>query len=222
MSFSDSNFPMAEPSWLLQHPPESILESKTLNEPLTHEPSWVRESLGIESARQTGNSDLASESKNCCCCGCEVFGRCCPTDPFLWWFVIFHLTSGIVAFFSACYNVRMLFHHSDTVRNTIIRVYVLIFCCGMILLEIDFKWFSSQLSLMNFWIIRGLFYVFVGLQMSMFYTMALLFHFKLIMVFFISTVQEDISSIRNVHAAGDLLGFAQCVYGVLYIFMVYR
>jgi hypothetical protein len=96
----------------------------------------------------------------------ELDGDCCfcPLDPILWWFALFTVIAGAAALAGMLINVIYIAKHSDLdPRSILLRVYAAVFCGGIVMIEIDWRFIVSRLRIMDLWLIRGAFYGYVGL-----------------------------------------------------------
>jgi hypothetical protein len=96
----------------------------------------------------------------------ELDGDCCfcPLDPILWWFALFTVIAGAVALAGMLINVIYIAKHSDLdPRSILLRVYAAVFCGGIVMIEIDWRFIVSRLRIMDLWLVRGAFYGYVGL-----------------------------------------------------------
>jgi len=89
----------------------------------------------------------------------------CPLDPILWWFALFTVVTSAIALAGMLLNVVYIAKHSDSldIRSIMLRVYAAVFCGGIVLIETDWRFILSRLRIMDVWLIRGVFFAYVGL-----------------------------------------------------------
>lgn len=139
----------AQPSWLT--PPKHTF---------TDLESPDGSSVSKSKRRSTVRVPVESESNDTCC-------GCCPSDPVLYWFRIFHFISGFLGFASAAVNVYvMISNKSLGMVDLIIHAYTIMLCAAVVLAELDWRFFMAQVKILDSWIFRGLFYGFVGVLTS--------------------------------------------------------
>lgn len=92
---------------------------------------------------------------------------CCSTDPVLWWFSVFHLVAALVALAALAMNAVYLCSSISqlALRDILLRVYTILLYLVMFFIEFDWRYLMKRLRIMDLWVIRGLFYVFLGLIM---------------------------------------------------------
>jgi hypothetical protein len=97
--------------------------------------------------------------------GFSCFGfrcGCCPDDPVLYYFRVFHsfcILVGVLAFISNLYVLLDIFLD---LRNIVIHLYALFLCLVIIAAEFDLSMLLLRIQLFDSWMFRGVFYVFVG------------------------------------------------------------
>jgi hypothetical protein len=143
-----------EPSWLHANAPNKREESK-FDHP---SPSTPLNGSIIKSVTQhdIDIGEINEWDEDCCCC---------VSDPVLWWFSSFHLISALVALAALVMNIVYLSQnrkHAD-IRSVLIRVYTILFYLVTVLIEFDWRFLMKRLRIMDLWIVRGLFYSYIGL-----------------------------------------------------------
>lgn len=98
------------------------------------------------------NGDVDSES--CCCCF--------SSDPMLFAFQCFHITAGFSGLGAFIANIYVFSRPHITVKEAIIRGYSLIFCMLMVATELDWRYIVNKARFLDWWVLRGLFYTFIG------------------------------------------------------------
>lgn len=161
-----------EPGWL-REPSTSpndlkALQNLAVNEKAT-EPSWlagtpikqtnskpsVTGGKKVETRhsvlwKNPGKNSEANE-EDCCCC---------PLDPILYWFRIFHVLTGLIGFVAMITNIYALTF--GNIYNVIERCYAIVFCAMVVLIELEWQVVTARLKIMDLWIFRGFFFSFVG------------------------------------------------------------
>jgi hypothetical protein len=169
----------AYPEWLIDNDDEVVgkihgkislvskpyveLESSQINSPNLHfDPSWVRHNQispkivhdrsRVLSRKQVAKIIQSEDSSNLICC---------CMDAILCYFRLFHFICGIIITLTLVANCIVLSNdlHSSDIKDFVMRVYCVIFCCLSIFLEINFRFVLDYIRLMDNWIFRGLFYL---------------------------------------------------------------
>jgi hypothetical protein len=109
---------------------------------------------GYDSAADDDDADF---NEDCCCC---------PMDPVLLGVGFFHGICLCLALAGLAVNVHHLTKHSETgqTQDILRRSYTSSFCLLMVFCEIDWRFVMRHLRLLDLWVFRGFFYVYVGLQ----------------------------------------------------------
>jgi hypothetical protein len=84
-------------------------------------------------------------------------------DILLWWFRIFHLSAGLSAVICVagnCFAVSQ-WHHCGA-RSTILHSYAAVFSMLIVAIECEVPFLIHRLKLLDWWVVRGLLYLFVG------------------------------------------------------------
>ncbi len=176
-----------EPKW--QRSPsnrsiKSALSSNVSPNVTDVQPSWVTPPKHTFTDLESPDGSVVSKAKrrsvvrvpvesqsNDTCCGC------CPSDPVLYWFRIFHCISGFLGFISAAVNVYVMISNKNlSLVDLIMHAYNIILCVAVILVELDWRFFMARVKLLDSWIARGLFYGFVGILTSEPHSQLLLHH----------------------------------------------
>jgi len=92
---------------------------------------------------------------------------CCPQDPCLIGLAIFHVISGILGFAAVganAYHITKQIEGGNRYMDIIQRCYVIGFSAIIILAESDWKFLMRRLKLLDLWVFRGFFYMYVGLN----------------------------------------------------------
>lgn len=149
--------------------------SPNAQESSTNQPSWLTPSKDKESVFDIESHEgdtrphssfggrnstvrVPVDSKEDTCCGC------CPADPILYWFRIFHSLSGLVGVASGVINAYVIStNRSMDYFSVAQHVYTIVLCAIIVLVELDWRFFMSYVQILDSWIFRGLFYGFVGI-----------------------------------------------------------
>ena len=124
----------------------------------TGEPVAARVAARRRRRRIYDDSDDDLQNEDCCCC---------PTDPCLIAFSLFHLCGGLLGVAAAAtnaYHITQPPSGGNRVIDIIQRCYCIAFGAIITLIEIDWKFLSRRLKLLDLWVFRGLFYAYVGLS----------------------------------------------------------
>eukprot|EP01031_Cornospumella_fuschlensis_P035646 gene35646-43234_t len=137
----------SQPSWLRESPelpPTTPFngENKSARKPLKYK--------APEIVQPKNSIDL---EEDCCCC---------PRDPVLYYFYLYHFITGLVGLFCIVANVSIIVDSRSIWRDKIMHSYLCLFSLVVVAVEIDFRFITSRLRLMELWLFRGLFYSFVG------------------------------------------------------------
>ena len=140
-------------------------------------------------------SDDEDENENdmedCCCC---------PMDPVLFGMTIFHSISGILgiaAFAANIYHLTSPEEHG-MYQDILQHSYCCIFCIIVIICEVDWRWIMKRFRILDLWLFRGLFYIYVGLETS--------------------DRMDDLQPL-NLLSVCNIIGIALIVSGVMYFIM---
>jgi hypothetical protein len=121
---------------------------------------------------------------------------CCPLDPILCWFRLFHTLSGFVGVATAGANgfvIATIDSITMDYRDIIMRSYAVLFCIVIVFVEIDWRCMMRRFRILDLWFFRGLFYFLVGFM----------------------TVQGD----KTFTQPQDIVGLVQIGVGALYVLM---
>ena len=175
-----------ELSWLKGGPKSHDSSNSISPRPIVKDdtPSWVFEDAPIDEGKNTptgrGNptklkemkagkgtikwktknyahdddDDGADDSSSCCCC--------CPSDPVLFSFQCFHFTSGLTGLAAFVANIYTFWNPNLGTKDAIIRGYTLLFCILIVIVELDWRFVVNKVRFLDYWVLRGLFYTFVG------------------------------------------------------------
>lgn len=151
-----------EPAWLresasatpteVQSPqPSSVL----INEKV--QPSWLsgaslEEGGEPSTAKKAKKKELVEDATFCCC----------PRDPVLNWFRMFHLLCGLLGLGSAAINIYVLTNPFIQLIDIVIHGYAILFSLLIVIIETDWRYVVSRIRVMDVWVWRGLFYALVG------------------------------------------------------------
>jgi hypothetical protein len=141
------------PSWLYD---DAIPKPK---EPLNSKVSKSK-AAPLQSAQQVNSkavvADVDDDDEAESCCGC------CPSDPILFSFQCFHFSSGSIALAAFAANIYTLSRPNIFVKDAIVRCYALVFCLLIVIVEFDWRYIVNKVRFVDYWILRGFFYTFVG------------------------------------------------------------
>lgn len=101
------------------------------------------------------------DSDSCCCCF--------SSDPMLFAFQCFHITAGLAGLGAFVANIYVFSRPHITVKEAIIRGYSLIFCMLMVATELDWRYIVNKARFLDWWVLRGFFYTFIGFITCKFY-----------------------------------------------------
>ncbi len=138
----------SEPSWLIV-PSSTPKKTEDLGSPHGSSVSSSRRRTSLHSPMHH------SEGESTCC-------GCCPSDPVLYWFRIFHSIAGFVGFASLAANLYVLTNPKLGLIEIVLHLYTMLFSVAIVIIEIDWRYMLSRIRIMDWWIFRGLFYGFVG------------------------------------------------------------
>lgn len=138
-----------------------------------NEPSWLKAntSPNVTSDQPSPSTPLVAKSKSVAAIDLGEYNEwdedccCCVSDPVLGWFSIFHLLSALVAIAAFVMNIVYLYknkQHAD-IYSVLIRVYTILFYLVTVLIEFDWRFLMKRLRIMDLWVVRGLFYTYLGL-----------------------------------------------------------
>jgi hypothetical protein len=109
-------------------------------------------------------SDTSSSRK-------EKSFRICPENPCIWYFRSIHILSTIFAIVGVGGNAYLLYH-ATSFRGGVIHAYAALFCMIIVAVEIESRAVLRRVNLLENWIFRGLFYLFVGCITCMLYSIS--------------------------------------------------
>jgi hypothetical protein len=91
---------------------------------------------------------------------------CFPLDPVLLTLTFFHGICICLGLAGITVNIHHLTKPDEQrqYQDIIMRSYTIAFCCAMVLCELDWRFFMRRVRLLDMWVFRGLFYIYVGLQ----------------------------------------------------------
>lgn len=141
------------PSWLQ----EDLAPPTT---PSNNQSKKVRSTIKYKKPTKPTNSK-SSEGKgwNFCCC--------CPKDPILYWFRVFHSLCGFMGVLSFISNLFILFDVALDFRNIIIHIYALFLCIIVVATELEIPFLLLRVNILESWVFRGLLYFFIGVISGM-------------------------------------------------------
>ena len=88
--------------------------------------------------------------------------RCFPSDPILACFQCFHFTSGVNGLLALVSNAYVYTLHDLPIYDLVLHGYAIVFCLLIVFVELDWRYIVSKVKYLDLWVLRGLFYVFVG------------------------------------------------------------
>jgi hypothetical protein len=138
------------PSWLR----EEILAGQN-NEELTKSNRKLQYKEPQKKVKKVKQSIRSQE--DCCCC---------PLDPVLYWFRVFHFACGLIGLLAFVSNLYILFDIQLDLRDLAIHFYALLFCLIIVATELELNIVLSKLQILDLWVFRGIFYSFVGIISS--------------------------------------------------------
>jgi hypothetical protein len=86
-------------------------------------------------------------------------------DPILCWFRFWHFTSGLVGLATIAANIYVIVTVDGDIldyRDIIMRGYAVLFGIVIVLVELDWRCVMKKFKIFEHWLVRGLFYFFVG------------------------------------------------------------
>ena len=114
---------------------------------------------GYDSA---ADDDDMNYNEDCCCC---------PMDPILLGIVFFHGICLCLGLSCIAINIHHLTHSFTSEKSTtghvqdiICRTYMIIFAIIMIICEVDWRFIMRRIRILDLWIFRGFFYIYIGIQ----------------------------------------------------------
>ncbi len=90
-------------------------------------------------------------------------GYCCPSDPFLYWCRVLHFFAGLGAAVALFSNGYLLCIQKLDWRPIALHTYAVGFCVIMLGVELHITVLIEKLLILDFWIYKGLFYIFIGI-----------------------------------------------------------
>jgi hypothetical protein len=88
--------------------------------------------------------------------------RCCPSDPVLVCFQLFHFTSGVNGLLALVSNAYVYTLHDLPIYDLFLHGYAIVFCLLIVFVELDWRYIVSKVKFLDLWVLRGLYYIFVG------------------------------------------------------------
>lgn len=88
--------------------------------------------------------------------------RCCPSDPVLVCFQFFHFTSGVNGLLALVSNAYVYTLHDLPIYDLFLHGYAIVFCLLIVFVELDWRYIVSKVKFLDLWVLRGLYYIFVG------------------------------------------------------------
>lgn len=98
---------------------------------------------------------------------------CCPTDKNLCWFNIFHILSGLTAISSFFINLAYILDTDIGWKQQIIHGYVVVMCLFLLCIELEIQTIVIRLRLLDLWLFRGFFCVFISMLSCKFFPLFL-------------------------------------------------
>lgn len=206
-----------EPPWLRESPVASPADpekpqsaSVLINEKV--QPSWLSSASNIEeggepsTARKPKKKELVEDATFCCC----------PRDPVLNWFRMFHLLCLLLGLASAAVNVYILTSHFIQLIDIVLHSYAIVFSLLIVIIEADWRYVVSRIRLMDIWVWRGCFYALVGFMTRK----GLYDDYYPCLILFISVEDEAVDVMSLNLTPINVIGFMQIFFGVLYMCMV--
>jgi hypothetical protein len=91
---------------------------------------------------------------------------CCPMDPVLLGITIFHAISGLLGLAGIAVNIFHLIQpeESGLYQDIVQHSYCCVFCMIIMICEIDWRFLMKRFRILDLWIFRGFFYIYVGCQ----------------------------------------------------------
>lgn len=206
-------------------------------------PSWLHEDSGAETKESKGGKyatdhkttkggvkwkqhittkalpqeDSGDEGESCCCCF--------SSDPMLFSFQCFHITAGLSGLGAFIANVYVFSRPHITLKEAIIRSYALIFCVLMVLTELDWRYVVNKVRFMDYWLLRGIFYTFIGFitcELSYFrrFFLSLRFFYVVPLSVTSTTVGLADAQAAPIDTPEDIVGFIVFIIGLCYMIMV--
>jgi hypothetical protein len=146
------------PSWLFEENDAKSASAK--DTPTEHTPpksTLSKLAGGIkwkQPINRTGPAEEEDDGDSCCCC--------CPSDPMLFAFTCFHCAAGLVGITALVANVYVFTRRDLAPKDAIMRSYALLFCALVVIIELDWRFVVNKIRFVDWWVLRGLFYTFVG------------------------------------------------------------
>ena len=153
-----------KPSWLLETTPLTANKTKPQSERKTMKhkpPGSTRKS--IMPIPSTATNNAIKQKVITTTVSQEEDGCCCPVDPVLYWFRVFHFIAGLVATLALVSNTSLFFIAHLSWRSYVLHGYATILCLLIIAVELEIQLIIAKLKVLDLWIFRGLFYSFVGI-----------------------------------------------------------
>lgn len=170
------------PSWLYDEEKQLQEQAPFKEGSPTHMPGWLKhppsENSSVESTLQKKIRNSSGCSGRNQCKG--LINRsnnlhrttddesCCPESPWQLFFQLFHFFSGVFATLAFVTNIYYVFYFSADFRNKVIHLYAALFCLQIVAIELEVPFVMTRLRIMEWWIIRGLLFLFVGCLTSNF------------------------------------------------------
>jgi len=169
-----------QPPWMNEELPDHNLDPLLDIEtsPLSNnEPSWVTPNAKVSSNNNNNANEQPPKSERksmlrsvlkykkpekLILLGSNNNNNISGFDPILLWFRIFHLLATILVLIAGGINGYFVCKIALPLPECIIRIYTIIFCLIMILVEIEFDFIQQQMRILHYWIGRGCFYSFIG------------------------------------------------------------
>lgn len=136
---------------------------------INNDPSWLTPSPVKNHSRSSPVESVKSNNKRRIIVQSDDKGCCCgyfPSDPVLYWFKIFHIFSGLTGIATTLANAYVLTNRDLSFVNLVVHIYAIICCLLIIVAEIEWKYVLSLFKFLDYWVLRGLYYGFVGFLTS--------------------------------------------------------
>lgn len=157
------------PSWLYDKEEQQIDQPLSNSASPTHMPGWLKHPTNDTSPTKSklhkpNRQSSSNNQRKSLSAQQKPFDdeNCCPNNPWQLFFRVFHLLSGVFATLAFVTNFYYVFYSNVGLRNKVIHLYAALFSLQIIAIELEVPFVMMRLRIMEWWIIRGLLYLFVG------------------------------------------------------------
>lgn len=142
------------PSWVLEEGIENNKLNNTEKDKLIQKTKDKKIKIIYNKKNNINDENSHQDDEDC---------KCYPSDSLLFTFQCYHFTcglSGLLAFLSHIYSYTK---PNLNIYHILMHTYIAILCLLVLFIELDWRLIVTKLKIMDIWIFRGFFYVFIGL-----------------------------------------------------------